>query len=30
MTSFDLIWKLIELLLKEKETKSKAKEQKED
>lgn len=30
MTSFDLIWRLIELLLKEKETNSKANEQKED
>ena len=30
MTSFDLIWQLIELLLKEKENNSKANEQKED
>jgi len=28
MTSFDLIWRLIELILKDKETKSKAEEQK--
>ena len=30
MTSYDLIWHFIELLLKEKETKSKTDEQKED
>ncbi len=30
MTSFDLIWRLIELLLEEKQTNSKADEQKED
>ena len=30
MTSYDLIWNLIELLLKEKETKSNDKSQKED
>lgn len=30
MTSADLIWRLIELLLKDKETKSEAKEQEED
>lgn len=30
MTSSDLIWRLIELLLKDKETKSEAKEQEED
>jgi len=30
MTSYDLIWQLMELLLKEKETKSKVNEQKED
>lgn len=30
MSSYDLIWRLIELLLKDKETKSKAKEQKQD
>jgi len=28
MTSFDLIWRLIELILKEKETKSNAEKQK--
>ena len=30
MTSYDLIWHLIELLLKNKETKSNDKQQKED
>lgn len=30
MTSYDLIWQLMELLLKEKETKSKTNDQKED
>ena len=30
MTSFDLIWQLIELLLKDKDTKSKADDQKKD
>ena len=30
MTSYDLIWLLIELILKNKETKSEAKEQEED
>lgn len=30
MTTSDLIWRLIELLLKDKETKSDAKTQKED
>ena len=30
MTSFDLIWRLIELILKEKEIKSKANDEKED
>ena len=30
MTTSDLIWRLIELILKDKETKSDAKEQKED
>lgn len=30
MTSFDLIWRLIELLLKDKETKSDDQKQKED
>lgn len=30
MTSYDLIWRLIELILKDKETKSKAEEQDED
>jgi len=30
MTSYDLIWHLIELILKEKETKSDGKSQKED
>lgn len=30
MTSYDLVWRLIELLLKDKETKSDAKTQEED
>ena len=30
MSSFDLIWRLIELILKDKETKSKADDQKKD
>ncbi len=30
MTSYDLIWRLIELLLKDKESKSEAKDKNED